>query len=234
MPDDTKKLIMRLTNAEAESMHPETRVENEVAMISLAAAALKDFRPRVVPSVYAWGSAAAQDSQGWILQELMPGESLDELYPSMDIEDKKEVVAQMAKMLKAVQNYRLPESISQFGGVTFDENGQIVSAAMSTVGAGPWQSYEAYFKERIEIALEKAASNKAIDGWKSGKLGDRLRAFVENGLPAQFESLKTKQQKSIIHADFSKPSRFASPVIVKNHVLSCSCVRHFVTFYLRK
>ena len=120
----------------------------------------------------------------------------------------------MAKMLKALQDYRLPQSIGQYGGVTFDQDGQIVSAAMSTVGAGPWQSYEAYFKERMKIALGKAASNEAIDGWKSGKLGDRLHAFVENGLPAQFEPLETKQDKSIIHADFSKPIQYLTRILL--------------------
>ena len=206
VPDGTKELIVRLANPHAEGMHRETRVENEVAIISLAAAALKDFQPHVVPSVYAWGSAAAESSYGWTIQELMPGAPVDETFSSMELQQKKQIFGQMAKLLKALQDYQLPETITASGGVTFDENGRIVSAAMPSVGEGPWPSYEASFRGRIEVALRKADANPHIQGWRGNGIRDRLDAFVERGLSAQFESLETKQDRSIIHADFSKPS----------------------------
>ncbi len=197
---------MRLANPDAEGMHRETRIENEVAIISLAAAALKDFQPHVVPSVYAWGSAAAESLYGWTIQELMPGVPVDEAFPSMDFQQKKQILAQMARLIKALQDYQLPDSITAFGGVTFDENGRIVSAAMPSVGEGPWPSYEASFRGRIEMAFMEADANPHIQGWRSNGIRDRLDAFVERGLSAQFESLKTKEDKSIAHADFSKSS----------------------------
>lgn len=187
-------------------MHRETRIENEVAIISLAAAALKDFQPHVVPSVYAWGSAAAGSSYGWTIQELMPGAPLDEAFPSMDLKQKKQIFAQMAKLLKGLQDYQLPETITAFGGVTFGENGQMVSAAMPTVGEGPWPSYEASFRGRIEVAFQKADANPHIQGWRAKGIRNRLNAFVEHGLSAQFEALETRQERSIAHADFSKSS----------------------------
>lgn len=90
-----------------------TRVENEVATIALASAALAGFVPHVVPSVYAWGSAAIESSQGWIIQGLMPGAPLDESFGAMELEQKREMFAQMAKLLKALQDYKLPASITQ-------------------------------------------------------------------------------------------------------------------------
>ncbi|KAI1078276.1 phosphotransferase enzyme family-domain-containing protein [Whalleya microplaca] len=203
IPDGTKQFILRLTNPDAEGMSPETRVENEVAMINLAAAALRGFQPSVVPSVYAWGSAATESSQGWIIQELMPGESVDESFASMDLQQKKLILSQMAKLLKALQDYQLPESITGLGGVTFDENGRVVSAAMTSVGAGPWPSYESSFKGRLGVALQRAEANPYIQGWHANGIRDRLDAFVERGVPSQFETLKTAQDKSIIHADFT-------------------------------
>jgi hypothetical protein len=194
---------VRLANPDAEGMHRETRIENEVAIITLTTAALKDFQPHVVPSIYAWGSGAAESPYGWTIQELMPGVSLDEAFPSMDLDHKKQIFAQMAKLIKALQDYQLPETITGFGGVTFEENGRIVSAAMPTVGQGPWPSYEAFFRGRIEMALQEADANPRIRGWRENGIRDRLDAFVERGLSAQFESLETKQDKSIIHADFS-------------------------------
>lgn len=36
-----------------------------------------------------------------------------------------------------MQEYRLPEGITGFGGLTFDGTGRIVSAPMTSVNAGP-------------------------------------------------------------------------------------------------
>jgi hypothetical protein len=203
VPNGTKELIVRLANPDAEGMHHETRIENEVAIISLAATALKDFQPHVVPSIYAWGSSAATSSHGWTIQELMPGVSLDTVFSSLDLGYKKQLFTQMAKIIKALQDYQLPNTITGIGGVTFDENGQIVSAAMPTNGRGPWPSYEAYFRDRIEHALKVADANSYIRGWHENGVRERLDAFLERGLSAQFESLETKHEKSIVHADFS-------------------------------
>lgn len=93
VPEGVTQLVMRLTNPNAKGMNPQTRVENEVAIISFAAAALSGFEPHVVPSVYGWGSAALSSSQGWILQELMPGAPLDETFGSMLFDDKKAILA---------------------------------------------------------------------------------------------------------------------------------------------
>ncbi|CAJ2508321.1 Uu.00g133470.m01.CDS01 [Anthostomella pinea] len=203
IPHGTKELIIRLTNVDAEGMSPATRVENEVAMISLAAAALSGFRPSVVPSVYAWGSAATTAAQGWIIQQLMPGEAVDEAFTSMHLAGKKSILSQMASLLKALQDYQLPETITGFGGVTFDEDGRIVSTAMTSVGAGPWPSYESSFRGRLQVALQRADENPYIEGWHANGIRERLDAFVAHGVPSQFESFKTANDKAIIHADFT-------------------------------
>ncbi|KAI1747935.1 hypothetical protein F4782DRAFT_390828 [Xylaria castorea] len=202
IPDGTRHFIMRLTNPDAEGMSPKTRVENEVALISLAADALKHFQPPVVPSVYAWGSAAAKSSQGWIIQQLMPGEPVENSFESMDLQQKRAILSQMAKLLKGLQDYQLPDTITGFGGVTFDEKGCIASTAMTSVGVGPWPTYEASFKGRLEVALQRADANPYIQGWHSNGVRDRLKAFIKDGVPSQFEALKTAHEKSIIHADF--------------------------------
>jgi hypothetical protein len=185
-------------------MHAHIRVENEVAMISLAAAALSGFKPHVVPSVYSWGSAALPSSQGWILQELMPGIPVSEAFDSMPSEEKKSILAQMAEILKALQDFKLPSSIEQYGGVTFDSAGQIVSTAMTSVSSGPWLLYEDYFRNRLVLALQQADSNPYIKGWHANGVRKRLEVFVGSGVPAQFEALESRDDKTIVHADFSK------------------------------
>ncbi len=174
IPEGTTELIVRLTNPATEGMNMANRVENEVAIISLASAALDNFQPHVVPRVYGWGSATGK-SRGWIMQELMPGSPLVDSFENMQLDQKKKVFVQMAALLKGLQSYKLPESITGFGGVTFDDAGRIVSAPMPTVGAGPWLSYEAHFKGRLEVALRKATDNEYIQGWEAQRLARTSR-----------------------------------------------------------
>lgn len=134
----------------------------------------------------------------------MPGAPLDESFGAMELEKKREIFAQMAKILKTLQDYELPASITGFGGVTFDGNGDIVSTAMTSVGTGPCPTYEASFKSRLEVALQKADKNPYIKGWRANGVRERLDPFVERGVLAQFEDLGSKQDRVIIHADFSK------------------------------
>jgi hypothetical protein len=74
---------------------------------------------------------------------------------------------------------------------------------MTSTGIGPWPSYEAAFKARLEQALRKANENSYIQGWHANGVRARLEAFVERGLPASFEPLESRDQKVIVHADFS-------------------------------
>ena len=57
----------------------------------------------------------------------MSGTPLDESFESMHLDRKKNILAQTAKFLKALQDFALPENIKGYGGVTFDDSGRIVS-----------------------------------------------------------------------------------------------------------
>lgn len=195
---------MRLTNAAASGMNTANRVEHEVAIMNIVSAAINRVGMNVVPAIHGWGSAAAKDSQGWILQQFMPGKQLDAGMESMDLEGKSVIFTQMAKMLGAIQTCRLPESIKDFGGVTFDAEGLPISAAMTSVDAGPWSSYEESWRERLRIGLEKAEANPFIKGWRANGVRERLDAFVETGVAAQCRPLAFKNEKVVVHADFSR------------------------------
>ncbi|KAF7587875.1 hypothetical protein BBP40_006611 [Aspergillus hancockii] len=147
-------------------------------------------------------SLATQSSQGYILQGLMPGTPLDEIFNSMDLQEKRQVFGQMAGLLKALQEYQLPENIT-FGDVTFDDTGDIVSTAMTSVGAGPWPTYEASYKGQLRVVLKEVDANRYIEGWRANGVRERLDAFVERSVPTQFGSLHSVQDSVIVHADFS-------------------------------
>jgi hypothetical protein len=69
----------------------------------------------VVPSIYAWGSAATESSQDWIFQELMPDTPLDEAFHTLDHQEKKQIFARMVQLLKDLQDCKLPKVITGFG-----------------------------------------------------------------------------------------------------------------------
>lgn len=74
-------------------MHQETRVQNEVGILTLASAALCHIKPNVVPRVFGW-SGATHDYLGWILEELMPGAPLAEAFDkTMSLGQKKGILA---------------------------------------------------------------------------------------------------------------------------------------------
>ncbi|KAI0512992.1 hypothetical protein F5B22DRAFT_648088 [Xylaria bambusicola] len=60
----------------------------------------------------------------------------------MSLGQKQAILAQMAGLLKALQDYPLPVSVKGWGGVTFDDSGAIVGAPMPSV-------------ERVEAFLER-------------------------------------------------------------------------------
>lgn len=203
IPAGTREFVLRLSNPDAEGIHQETRVQNEVGILTLASAALRHVQPTVVPRVFGWGGAS-RERLGWILEELMPGASLVEAFgETMSLDEKKGILAQMAGLLKALQDFPLPESIKGWGGVTFDDDGAIVSAPMTSVGAGPWASLEDSYRGRLKVALNKADQNPHLQGWRPNGVRERVDAFIEHGLPAQFFDLASKQDKTIIHGDFS-------------------------------
>ncbi|KAH9211854.1 hypothetical protein DL95DRAFT_437065 [Leptodontidium sp. 2 PMI_412] len=164
-------------------MHQETRVQNEVAIFALAADALRHINPPVVPRVFGWGGAGLKHV-GWILQELMPGIPIGEAFGgAMSLDQKRGILAQMGGLLKALQDYPLPKSIHGFGGATFDESG---------APSG-----------RLKVALTKADKNPYLQGWHVNGIRERIDAFIEHGLPLLFSHFPTKQDKSVIHANFS-------------------------------
>ncbi|KAK3994575.1 kinase-like domain-containing protein [Cladorrhinum sp. PSN332] len=211
IPADSRAFIMRLSNPDAEGMYQETRVQNEVAILTLASAALGHIKPNIVPRVFGWGGAS-QGRLGWILQDLMPGVPLDDVFsPTGSLEQKTAVLRQMAAILKALQDYPLPESIRGWGGLTFDSSGAIVSAPMPSVGAGPWSSLENSYRGRLKAALDKADKNPYLKGWRPNGIRDRVDNFIERGLSAQFSDLTSSQDRAIIHADFTSDNLLHDP-----------------------
>ncbi|KAF7922733.1 hypothetical protein BELL_0080g00300 [Botrytis elliptica] len=173
--------------------------------------ALCYINPPIVPRIFGWGGAGCKHV-GWILQELMPGIPIGEAFGgAMSLDQKRGILAQMAGLLKALQDYPLPKSIHGFGGATFNDSGAIVSGPMTSVGAGPWDNFEDCYRGRLKVALTKADKNPYLQGWHVNGIRERIDAFIEHGLPSLFSHFPTKQDKSIIHADFTPDNLLYDP-----------------------
>lgn len=204
IPKGTSEFILRLSNPDAEGLHQATRVQNEVGILNLALDALAYIKPAVVPRVFGWGASTGSENLGWILQERMPGVPLADAFSGMSLVQKQGILGQIAELLKGLQEFKLPDSIKGWGGVTYDDSGVVVSAPMTVVGAGPWSSLQDSFRGRLKEALNKTDISPHLRGWRSNGVRERIDRFVEHGLAAQFVHLASKHDRSIIHGDFSK------------------------------
>jgi hypothetical protein len=210
VPVGTRQLVLRLSNALSETMHAFNRTENEVGMITLASAALKDTNHHsIVPDVYDWGTVAAGSSFGYILQQCMGGITVDKYLESSPVNASRDkLFAQTAEIINAFQLYELPDGITGYGGVTFDANGRLISGQFPSLGDGPWPTFEEYFLAEFRIALKLADDNKYIQGWHASGVRDKIDKFVAERIPLAFAGLSSRAEKCITHADFCKCFNF--------------------------
>ncbi|KAI9848520.1 MAG: hypothetical protein M1837_007189 [Sclerophora amabilis] len=166
--------------------------------MSLMRDALKTLPTQLVPAVYGWASAA--DQQGWILQQKMPGKTLDTEFAKMALPDQRSVLNQMAQILAKPQQYQLLDAINAYGGLGFDESGNVISGPMTVIHGGPLQTYEALYRETFRLQLVTADKTPVVQGWRLRGVRQRLENFVANGLGGIIQEADSK--KVLTHGDF--------------------------------
>ena len=191
-------------------MNNTNRVENEVAAISLARQALAESKYRhIVPDVYTWGSTAA--GQGFTMQQYLPGTMPDRAFKNLSLDDKSVVFGQMAEILALFQAFEVPETINKFGGLKFDESGNVVSGQMSIYKGEPSATYKEFIRAIFRVKLDEADENPVIQGWTEKGVRTRLDNFLDVRLG---EILKDygDVEKVFIHSDFSEFLLLYAPI----------------------
>lgn len=202
-------LVVRLSNPRAEGLNNANRVENEVASQYLVRQSLqKDSRPLVVPAVYAWGPSrfAEQPDEtgfGWSILEFKQGSELDTLFPTFSQEEKRSVIEQIVDSFSSIQRTRLPDSVTQFGALTFDESGQIVIGEMPLLIGGPWDTYSSLWTAKLKGQLLDADKSPLLLGWRNDGIGERLESFLTNGGVSQVLGSEDIAERVLIHGDLS-------------------------------
>jgi hypothetical protein len=200
LPGGTKTLVVRLSNAEA-NLNEAVRVENEVSAMVLMRSALRGFgRKMIIPDVYDWQGASG-GQQGYIVEQFMEGDQFRDDFGEMKRDDQERLLSQMADIFKAIQGFELPESIHGYGGLGFDEAGQVVTGPTAIPCGGPFASLTDMYSQFMRLQIEMSERSFLLDGWKGTDLRERLERFHCKGLPTLMDKL-ADQRPTLIHADF--------------------------------
>lgn len=207
--DGTSVLVVRLSNPRAEGLNNANRVENEVASQYLVRQSLEsDSRPLVVPAVYAWGPSRFEEQPdetgfGWSILEYKQGSELDTIFPSFSLEEKRSVIEQIVDSFSSIQKTRLPDSVTQFGALTFDESGQIVIGEMPLLIGGPWETYSSLWTAKLKAQLLDSDKSPLLLGWKNDSIRERLESFLANGGVSRVLGSEDIAERVLIHGDLS-------------------------------
>ncbi|OTA69324.1 hypothetical protein K449DRAFT_428766 [Hypoxylon sp. EC38] len=185
LSDGVLDVVMRIFNPNAHELVQANRVQTEVASMHLIREGLKKAEKgleEIIPAVYAWGPADEDsDKIGWILMETKPG-----LQGSCNLRKRgnwgRDVfIEQMAEILRLIQNIELPSTVTAYGGLTIDDDRNIVTGKAARFGGGPWTSYADFWKaggtrERIDALIQK------LHDIFSKKVTCPLRKLIHGGL----------------------------------------------------
>lgn len=202
-------IVIRMSNPLAEGLNNANRVENDVAAQHLARQSIKSAGlPPVVPAVYAWApcrypDVPGEDGFGWTMSEFKLGSDLDAQFPSLPLEDAIDAIRQLAKLFAAIQSAKIPETVTKFGALTFDDSGAIVGGQPPLLHGGPFESYAESWIATLMEKLSEADESSFLKGWNDGGLRERIEIFLASGgVGKVLESVDTNQ-RVLIHGDLS-------------------------------
>ncbi|KAH0254492.1 hypothetical protein KCU91_g17973, partial [Aureobasidium melanogenum] len=180
IPEGTTQAVFRIGNPAGMFNHA-VKVENTVAMMQLTRQALS--ASNIVRRVYAWSNSVEPSGAGWILEEYMPGIEVEsKFHTELTRENQHYILSQMASTLKAVQDFDLPPKASGFGGLAFDDDGEVISGPYVVEPYdGPYPDMISMYKGMLQAQL-KEADRSFVKGYRDNGFRDRLNAFAEKGL----------------------------------------------------
>ncbi|PYH75226.1 phosphotransferase family protein [Aspergillus vadensis CBS 113365] len=231
-PDGTTTYILRMSNPSAMGINPlSSRIENELAAMSLARQGLESHRPgsgSLIPRIHTFCSKPTShpDDLPWTLMEYKSGIPLDEFFPSQSKTIKKSIIEQVADILAGLRKCPLPSGITYGGLGLSSTDGRIISAEMTTTNGGPWSTYAELLKARLRHELHDADSSPIINGWRSNGIRDRLDSLIDKfSLPG----LSDPDTRVLIHGDLTMNNILIDPTTCKLTALidfDFACIAH--------
>jgi hypothetical protein len=147
-----------------------------------------------------------------MLMEFKSGVTLDRHFESLPEEQKGSIVGKIADVFSVIQGVVLPSTVTSYGGLTVSEEGEIVSGQMTTLQGGPWSTYDAFLRAKLEAQLEGADKSPALDGWRENGIRERVGEFLSSRLGTKLlESGVDGTQRVLVHGDLSE---FETPWLI--------------------
>lgn len=92
--------------------------------------------------------------------EYMSGAPLDAILPTLvSHDDKKRAIGQVAAIARGLQAFQLPSTVQGFGGLNFDDEGNIVAAQLTLFSGGPYTTYSEMLTCLLAEQLAKSDSS---------------------------------------------------------------------------
>lgn len=203
IPAGTSKLVLRISKNNV-NLEDSVRIQNEVAFLALARDALSAIDDLVTPRVFGWEDelSTSPTPYSWIMEEFIQGDSLspDEML-ALDHNTRQSLLYQIARVVKAFQDYRLPKTVSMYGGLKFDDQGEIVNTASTLPCGGPFHSYQQFIRGMCTWQLKMSDRSAYLNGWRDiPGLRERLENFLTRGLDQLLDEIP-EQKPTLIHAD---------------------------------
>ncbi|KAH8590718.1 kinase-like domain-containing protein [Bisporella sp. PMI_857] len=202
LPEGINEAVIRISNTTV-ALDETVRTENEVAAITLFQRALSNNSTRIIPLVYGWSPASSLTGYAYILQQHLPGISIEHTFKDLSLTQKREVLNCVAKVLRQIQDYELPKSVEGYGGLGFDEKGQVITGPLTVGFGGPWNDWKGMYLGKYEAQLRNLDTVGFLGGWRENGLRDRLEAFFhsENGVLKLLDEFKLTSPTAV-HGDF--------------------------------
>jgi len=129
----------------------------------------------------------------------MPGVGNAEfLFYTWTPEIQKRVLHQMADILAAIQQLELPESVTGYGSLGYDQKDDMITVPFIVEPfTGPYDSFSEYYTDRLEISLKDAERSPLIDGWH-GNIRPRMDRFVERRFNEILEKVTADGSKRVL------------------------------------
>ncbi|KAL3294812.1 phosphotransferase enzyme family protein [Colletotrichum asianum] len=197
LPLHASQVIMRFSDP-ASMLNEEIRVQNEVAVMSLAREALEHHDTSLVPEVYGWRPFS--ERVGWTLIEFKQGVPLGDKFPTLDSEKKRDLLRQIAQVFKHFQKYKPPESARTFGGLNFGPDGSLIGGPTPIAGGGPCTTLSDLYQEYFKTQIGFADKCDIVRGWGDSDLRTRLDQFGAKGLKSLVSRVEARP--TLVHGDF--------------------------------
>jgi hypothetical protein len=121
----------------------------------------------------------------------------------LDVDRQQDILRQVADVYKLIESYKLPESVKGYGGLAFNDAGDIITGPTTIPCGGPFSEFHEMYTQMLRRQLDESDTSERLAGWRPIGLRDRLERFASDGIAKQVMENSISRQ-TLVHGDFSE------------------------------